>query len=553
MKRTNLFLFCILLICSQILADGPNVEFRTYDEGSLYLTISNMGFFGSQRGNDNPYKCIRYDSGPWAGTCRPSAEYPGESGIEHLFQGAFWIGGVVVGDTLVSVGEDGWFDNINELFPGYDSTDKRNNIQEFSTDSGDAEALANQTFWTFYTDTVINPDYIEPGHKPMGIEVFQKSHQWADSSYGNFVIFEVEIKNISSHNIEDIFFGIYIDGDIGHIDSPNYCQDDITGYIGEWTNTSVSPPENIPVNVGWIADNDGDPEGDSVFGEYSCPAALGVVVLGCFSESNPNYNWWVSHTNESSGGILDHDWGPYQTTHNYGWDGTPENDKCKYELLSCDEIDFDQNRTLEYRDSSDWIVPNDTLWLKDLADGYDTRFLFSFGPFDLSPDGSVEFAFAVIAVPGFHTIGGGYNYDAVAEEAIKVKEFYCDLVGIGEAPIHRPILDLQVYPNPFNSTVRISLDYGSESAEPLSASPPGACRVEIFDINGRMVYAPSPSVPLPMGEGGKTLLPPGEGGSKSRMRAFIWTPDESLPSGVYLVRATMRGDLAVIKRVVYLK
>lgn len=39
---------------------------------------------------------------------------------------------------------------------------------------------------------------------------------------------------------------------------------------------------------------------------------------------------------------------------------------------------------------------------------------------------------------------------------------------------------LSAHPNPFNSAVTISLDYGSESAEPLST-------LEIFDINGRRV------------------------------------------------------------------
>jgi len=128
----------------------------------------------------------------------------------------------------------------------------------------------------------------------------------------------------------------------------------------------------------------------------------------------------------------------------------------------------------------------------------------------------------------------------------------CTELDIAEI-ISRPQgFEIDVFPNPFNSSVRISLGYGSESAKPLSASPPGACRVEIFDINGRMVYAPSPSAPLPKGEGGKTLLPEGEGDSESRMRAFIWTPDESINSGVYLVRATA-GEQTTIKRVVYLK
>ncbi len=123
---------------------------------------------------------------------------------------------------------------------------------------------------------------------------------------------------------------------------------------------------------------------------------------------------------------------------------------------------------------------------------------------------------------------------------------------ISEGENKPQIFLINPYPNPFNSAVEISLDYGSESPQALSASAVGPCQLEIFDINGRLVYAPSPSVPLPKGEGGKTLLPPGEGGSKSRMRAFIWTPDESIGSGIYLVRAKL-GDKSVTKRVVYLK
>ncbi|GEM_PF-2289227 len=110
---------------------------------------------------------------------------------------------------------------------------------------------------------------------------------------------------------------------------------------------------------------------------------------------------------------------------------------------------------------------------------------------------------------------------------------------------------ISVYPNPFNSSVRISFGYGSESAKPLSASPPGACRVEIFDINGRTVYAPSPPVPLPKGEGGNSFSP-WEKVAEGRMRAFVWTPDESTPSGVYLIRVKTDNQ-TLTRRVVFIR
>jgi len=108
-------------------------------------------------------------------------------------------------------------------------------------------------------------------------------------------------------------------------------------------------------------------------------------------------------------------------------------------------------------------------------------------------------------------------------------------------------LEISAFPNPFNSTIALALQGVGETLR-----SPGQIAVEIYDISGRLIYAPSPSVPLPKGEGGQILLPPGEGGSESRMRAFIWQPDESVTSGVYLVRATA-GEQTVTKRIVYLK
>ncbi|MGC9315025.1 MAG: hypothetical protein ACP5G4_05255 [bacterium] len=121
--------------------------------------------------------------------------------------------------------------------------------------------------------------------------------------------------------------------------------------------------------------------------------------------------------------------------------------------------------------------------------------------------------------------------------------------------------EIYAYPNPFNSAVTIAIDdVGDGSPVPVS--------VEIYDVNGRRIAQ------LPeYGTVGEALVASRnaangdfpetgkrEGTSPSpTTREFVWTPDESLPSGIYLVRAryssrSLSGaETTVSKRVIYLK
>lgn len=116
---------------------------------------------------------------------------------------------------------------------------------------------------------------------------------------------------------------------------------------------------------------------------------------------------------------------------------------------------------------------------------------------------------------------------------------------IGETPVKPAAFAISAHPNPFNSAVTIAVDgVGAIHELPL--------QIEIFDLAGRMVAElPSPSVPLPWGEGGNAFSR-WEKVAEGRMRAFIWTPDASVTSGVYLVRVDM-PDYSASARIVYLK
>jgi len=118
--------------------------------------------------------------------------------------------------------------------------------------------------------------------------------------------------------------------------------------------------------------------------------------------------------------------------------------------------------------------------------------------------------------------------------------------------LSKPIsFELTVSPNPFNSSCAITTVTDAT--------------VEIFDLHGRLVWnKPSDSdyigattlikggkpeaVPLNKGDVAKR-----QGVSASAQRVIIWQPDETISSGVYLVRATTNDGQQITKRVVYLK
>jgi hypothetical protein len=79
-------------------------------------------------------------------------------------------------------------------------------------------------------------------------------------------------------------------------------------------------------------------------------------------------------------------------------------------------------------------------------------------------------------------------------------------------------LGLNVYPNPFNSSISITT--------------PQNTVIEILDINGRLVWTSPKSA--------KCASP------------IVWRTESNISSGIYLVRAKI-GDKEITKRVVYLK
>jgi len=108
--------------------------------------------------------------------------------------------------------------------------------------------------------------------------------------------------------------------------------------------------------------------------------------------------------------------------------------------------------------------------------------------------------------------------------------------------------EINAFPNPFNSSCRITVDVGASLAAPAT--------VEIFDLRGNVVtpYSdgkPSSFVPPYKGDRNRALAKVSEG-SASAQGIYVWTPDKSISSGVYLIRAGT-GEKIVTKRIVHLR
>jgi hypothetical protein len=377
------------------------VEAGVHNVGKIGLTVANMGHFG--RGFlDNAGAILEGNV--------PSCAYPFPGRIEYLFSGSFWIGAIVGRDTLVSVGADGWAGTM-EMWPAPapEGVLKRKSI----SNPNDIDAVSEQDFIGIYVDTVTDPGCVTVDafdnrpHMPLNIKVTQRSYAWSYSYAEDFVLFDYSIENIGYRTLRNVYMGIYVDGDVGPNRAWAEAQDDICGFLDTIPAIRGCPGENWldTVNIAWIADNDGR---KASFDNDPCPslpspAVTGTRVVRTPSESlRYSFNWWISNTSPAL------DFGPRRLgtpddpfRDFGGFLGTPEGDRNKYYIMRHEEFDYDQlfcalDHTAEGWRRADQQAPV-------FAAGFDTRYLLSFGPFDIQPGEVLPISFCYVAGEDFHT------------------------------------------------------------------------------------------------------------------------------------------------------
>ncbi len=423
----------------------PYRDNRTHRTGKIWLTVNNWGWMG----NFNDYDIDAYTDEEyldWA----PQCEYPGGSGVQYLFAAGLWVGALIVDEyglatPRVSTGADGYVaGEAHEFYPG-----ENDPIEERSTRSNAWNrlgqrvshdlAISEQDFIAAYTDTLVDPTLLTPPvegelHEPLGIRVTQKSMSWSYNYASDIIIVDYEIENVASKYLKNLYIGLYVDADVGRRGYPEKNLDDIAGFVTQAFDSARG--QWIDVNTAWIADNNGRDEDVDQGNSFTCPHVTGFRVL---RSPNPkletSFNWWTSSLD------IAQDFGPswesWLDTQEGLWTvlrGTPLGDEEKYFILSNGEFDYNQWHV----DDPEWIsahpqqwtdeqdlVTREEIWqdpttnaadAADVADGYDTRYLISWGPmgvFDhvdntgrwiyrLNPGEKFSFTVALVAGSNFH-------------------------------------------------------------------------------------------------------------------------------------------------------
>jgi hypothetical protein len=378
---------------------SPAYCITEHNVGRMALSITNIGTFGDGFSQSGSTDCF-------SGATVQSCEYPKDSRTKYLFAGALWIGAVRGHDTLVSVGADGW-SYVREFNP--DAT--TGIIYRSTIDPARAEyadAVSEQDYICVYYDTcrncpgLANDATDNRAHMPLDLRVVERSYAWSYSYAQDFVLFDYGIKNIGDERLRHVYMGFYVDADIYSMSmGSSGAQDDLCGFREKQPALYMKPPcpvDSDIVNIAWTVDNDGD------LGRPGIPSVPGVTatrIIRTPSDSlEVSFNWWISNGDPSL------DFGP-QTKRGFrnfgtGGLGTPEGDRNKYYLLRNNEFDYDQPRVAT-------ITNLDTLWLLPPSDraatwatGLDTRYLLSFGPFEIEPGQTLPISLAYVAGADFH-------------------------------------------------------------------------------------------------------------------------------------------------------
>ena len=367
-----------------------------HNPGKIALSVTNYGVFGTG--------FARSTLDCFTGQLLHSCEFPRGSGKLYLFGGAVWVGAVIGNDTVVSVGADGWVQGA-EFHPDEPPFGLMQTYSTLDTGLGyNPLAVSHRDYVSVYTDTFTsgvtgleNDEIDGRPHFPLDVEITQKSFSWGYPAAEDFVLFEYTVRNIGLHTLQDMYFGIYVDGDVHIENSMSGWQDDITGYRARVPVTAGRCAFDIDLPTAWISDNDGDA---TVFPSPLDVTGLSALTLLRAPIDMPvvSYNWWTSSID------ICQDYGPQMRDRfrelGTGGLGTPAGDRNKYHYLSNGEIDFDLvfTGTIDSLDPT-WIpAPFPCAWVRS----NDAKYLLSVGPLTLAPGQSAPYYFVYTAGESFH-------------------------------------------------------------------------------------------------------------------------------------------------------
>ncbi len=232
--------------------------------GQLWNNVTNWGLIGSR------------PTVPSTFSAAASARWPGEHGSDFLWAAGFWIGGIRLGEPLVSTGqyESEIMTNADPVniiyataqgvsggnrYPWPDADDDADGLEDEDPLDGrdndgdglideDYAAASDEEFRCVMWDTTALAQSSYPDHVPLGLKVVQSSYQWSDPLLDDFIGYEYTATNIGTETIDQVTCAMFSDFDAG-----TAADDDIMGgFSGE-----VQDPTTgtfVMVDLAWVHD-----------------------------------------------------------------------------------------------------------------------------------------------------------------------------------------------------------------------------------------------------------------------------------------------------------
>ena len=182
--------------------DDDNSKFTNI--GNIGLTITNFGTYG-------------HGFSLWPD--QPSCEFPKGSGIEHIFDGGLWIGGLIRGNSepfVTTAAVDA--SSVSTRGGGFEFTNdigqkvlERSSL--FDSPFYQPDAISHQDLVMSYTDSNLVLSNGEPitDHNPLKIVVNHEAYSWNFPFADFFVIMNYTIINTSSKFIDSVYVGLWTD------------------------------------------------------------------------------------------------------------------------------------------------------------------------------------------------------------------------------------------------------------------------------------------------------------------------------------------------------
>ncbi|MCH8555659.1 MAG: hypothetical protein LAT76_10900 [Schleiferiaceae bacterium] len=203
----KLFYFALFLGVMGWDVQGQSFQERATTSSNMRLNVTNLGTFG------NAFRGYRDGSG------NASCEYPAGSGIEHLFEGGLWVGGVENGNTVrVSTSAIDAPQGYAPGRAGFEFTAPMGaTLAERSTlfDSPfySPNAVSHQDYVATFTDANVTiPGLgtpIQNHNNPMNLEMTMETYNWNYSFSDFMVIVNVKIKNIGQNFFDSLHVGLW--------------------------------------------------------------------------------------------------------------------------------------------------------------------------------------------------------------------------------------------------------------------------------------------------------------------------------------------------------